>query len=385
MKNDRRIAKFAILLLPLLFRALPAQEDAVNVPRIGEPPGDDGPASTELAPDESAAAEAFAIEEPPAATASGMAVPSVRTPLPGDLQGRGLLDFRDPFPFAKLHLQLPAATPPGLRRGETSGLVQFDWSNTSGVGNEFVADVETYTLRLGLWHALRSNLYLGVETAVEGRDGGIIDSFIDGFHDTFRINVSERDQRPQDAYEIAVANSGGGVRELDRGFGLGNTALKAHWIFSEGSDWWPTLSLQPLLYLPTSTSGFGARGVDLGLALTAQKRLSDHLYLSVVGGGTFLTDPTTEGLRYEELNYQVTAGVEVVLWWDSVSLIGQYTHYSPLLKDTSGLDRERNYVGGAIKHRIHPDVNVIWGFMENLPPLKNTADVTFDMGCEFRF
>ena len=386
MKNDcRRLAKFSNLLFPLLFCALSAQEDAVDVPRTVEPPRGDGPSSTEVAPDESTATDALSIEAPPAPTTSGMAVPSVRTPLPGDLQGRGLLDFRDPFPFAKFHLQLPAAAPPGLRRGETSGLVQFDWSNTSGVGDDFVADVETYTLRLGFWHALRSNFYLGVETAVEGRDGGILDSFVNGFHDTFGIDVSERDQRPKDAYEVVVEDSGGGLKELDRGFGLGNTALKAHWIFSEGRDWWPTLSLQPLLYLPTSTSGFGARGVDLGLALTAQKRVSDHLYLYAVGGGTFLTDPTTEGLRYEEFNYQFTAGIEIVLWWDSVSLVGQYTHYSPLLKDTSGLDRERNYVGGAIKHRILPDVNVIWGFMENLPPLKNTADVTFAMGCEFRF
>ena len=120
-------------------------------------------------------------------------------------------------------------------------------------------------------------------------------------------------------------------------------------------------------------------------AVAVDMELFGHTGVNFENVSTFLTDPTTKGLRYEELNYQVTAGVEVVLWWDSVSLIVQYTHYSALLKDTSGLDRERNYLGGAIKHRIHPNVDVIWGFMENLRPLKNTADVTFNMGCEFRF
>jgi hypothetical protein len=320
---------------------------------------------------------------PPERPVEAVAAGSMGEPLFRDLEGRGLLDFRGTFPLASLHLQLPAATPPGLTRGETSGLVQFDWANTAAPGRDFLVDAETYTLRLGFWHALRSRLYLGVETTIEGRDGGILDAFIDGFHDAFGISVSEREDLPTDAYDIVV-NGGGGAAELDRGFGLGNTTLKAHWIFSEGRDWWPTLSLQPLVSLPTSTSGFGGRGVDLGIALAAQKKVYDHLYLYTVGGATYLIDPTTEGLRYEELNYQVSAGFEVVLWWDSVSLIGQYAYYSPLLKNTDLLDRARSYVGGAIKHRIHPRVNVIWGFMENLPPLDNSSDVTFTMGCEFR-
>ena len=302
-----------------------------------------------------------------------------------DLTGRGLVDFRDQFPLAKLHLQLPSATPPGLESGASVASVQFDWANTLARSTFHLVDAETYTLRLGYWHALRRDVYLGAETAVEARDGGVLDGFIDGFHDRFDINVPSRNASPKDEYQITVVDDRRRVRELDRGVGLGNTTLKAHWIFMEGEQWRPTLSVQALLNLPTSTHGFGSRGVDLGLAFLAQKRLWHHLYLYGIFGGTYLTDRKTEGLRYTEFNGQLSVGVEIVLWWESMSLVGQYVLLSPLLDGPDGLDQRRQYVGGALKWQAHPKVNLTLGMMENLPSLKVSTDVTFITACEFRF
>ena len=301
-----------------------------------------------------------------------------------DRMGRGLVDFRDPFPLAKLHLQIPTATPPGLAPGRGAALVQFDWANSFSEQRTSLIDAETYTLRYGYWHALHRDFYVGVETAIEARDSGILDELIDGFHNAFAIGAARRASHP-DNYRITLREDTGSLSDFDRGVGLGNTVLKAHWIFTEGKKWWPTVSVQALLSLPTSTSGFGGRSVDLGAALLAQKRVLDRLYLYGIVGGTYLPDRRTKGLRYMQFNYQVSAGIEFVPWWEPLSLVGQYVYYSPLLSDTARLDQPRQYFGAAVKYQVHPSAHLTLGMFENLPPLHVSADLALTLGFELRF
>ena len=72
-----------------------------------------------------------------------------------NLGGRGLLDTRDPFPLAQLHLQLPIDTREVMEAGELKLTTRLRWANSYAKVRDFVlVDSETYELQLGGWYAL---------------------------------------------------------------------------------------------------------------------------------------------------------------------------------------------------------------------------------------
>jgi len=269
-----------------------------------------------------------------------------------NLSGRGLLDFQDPFPVAALHLQLPADPP------------------------------ETGRFRLSAWHALHDKFYVGAAWALHLRGRGVTDGLIDGFHDLFSLNDGDRDQRPENDYDISVTDDNGNNSEVDRGVGSGDVVLRTHWNAFRGTRLFSAVSLATQFSLPTSNTGFGSEGIDLGLNLTLTKEIGRRLYVYGSVGGTLLSDRTTEGLHYRKENYQFVAGVEVPVDPD-VSLIFQGMILSPLLDSPRVLSQQRRYLLLGFRWMFAPGIELELSMIENLDPFKTTADFGFNAGFNF--
>jgi hypothetical protein len=305
-------------------------------------------------------------------------------PPPRPPGGRGLLDLQDPFPLAPLHLQLPVDAHVVLEQGKGTFGAVFNWANSFGLseGNTIMVDAETYRLRLNGWYGLFDDFYVGASVAIHARDSGIMDPFVDEFHKSFGLGDGDRSARSRNDYELSVTDADGKVASLDRGAGIGDLVLQTHWNLYRGGPSGSTIAVQGLIALPTSTDEFGQDGVDFGLNLSLSKELIENFYLYVVVGGTALTDARTAGLRYEPLNYQVIAGVEFAVL-DNLSLLAQAQRYSPLLERPGVLADERTYLSVGGKWEFSPGREFQFGFMENLDPFKNSADVAFSVGVEF--
>lgn len=333
-----------------------------------------------------------AVDDPAPASEAGRSAPAedpaeeaaARHDLPPDLRGRGLLDLLDPFPLAVLHLQLPVNTILNLDAGQFRLLTSFNWANNFAKEREFTVDAETYRLEIGAWYALQSDFYVGVGVPFLARDSGVLDGLVNGFHDVFGLGAGGRDSRPRNDYEIVVREPNGDEHRLDRGMGLGDILLKAHWNLFPGEGWLPAARLDILVGLPTSTPiGFGSHGLDLGAALSFSKTFFEDLHAHAVFGATYLVDPSVQNIRYERRVYQATGGLEYELT-KRLSLVFQASVLSPLLETPSPLDESRNYLAGGLKWEIARGFVLDLSLAENLAPFQNSADIAFTFAFSAR-
>lgn len=302
----------------------------------------------------------------------------------GNLEGRGLLNLRDPFPLALLHLQLPVNTLQVLDEGESEIQLNFHWGNSFAVDDTFEVDTETYQVELSGWYAVKADFYLGAGLGLHARDSGVLDPLVDSFHDVFRLGSGDRETRPRNAHEISVVDDDGSRHSLERGVGIGDLVLKAHWLLNRGGHFFPAVAVEGFVSLPTSTSGFGSNGVDTGILLSYYKRVLDRVFLYGMLGGTYTTSPQVEGFRFEKVGYQATGGLEIAVI-DDLSLLFQAMVYSPLLASPDPLDDGRNYLAGGLKWEFVSDCQLELSFIENLAPFRNSADLAFVAGFDFAF
>lgn len=298
--------------------------------------------------------------------------------------GRGLLDVRDPMPLAQLHLQAPVQAEMLLPRGATQLEFNFTWANTYARSGVYHVDAESYDMRFGAWHALRERWYLGAELPVWVRGGGVLDSLVEAFHDAFGIDSGDRDQFPRNDYQVDFVLDDGARARIPGSAELGDLVLKVHWNAWDGGRILPALSLQGLVSLPTSTSDFGKNGVDVGATLGLSKIVLQRVELSAVFSGLYASDPRISDLRFERWGWQATAGIGVSIV-DRLSVVGQYTAYSPLLRDRPTLDEGRNYITVGVKWGILRQLWLELAFIENLAPFSNSSDLGFVFAFDWRF
>lgn len=375
--DDARPESGGIPALPLALA-----EAGVLPPPVKEPLGGGSGAPAALSDE----FEADRAEEPSPAAAEETAAPAAsQERVSEDFGGRGLTRFRDVFPLALFHLQLPVDNLEVLKAGELNFNLHFDWGNSHAVDQQsFIIDAETQVVELEAWYGVLDSVYVGAALPYIFRNGGALDPFVEGFHKVFGIENDERRERRMNDYEIHIDESGGRSREVEPGSGLGLAVLKAHWNAFEGSRWLPALAVEGHVGLPTANIGFGSSGLDYGLSVSLHKNVSENWYIHAVAGGVYFMDRTSEGLRFESTGYIFTLGAEYTVL-DKLSLVVQGATLSPLLKSPETLDDPRNYIGGGVKWGFANDWEIEFRVQENLVPQRNSSDIVIGVSFNTSF
>ena len=111
-------------------------------------------------------------------------VASIAEPLPTSNQ--------NPF-LASVGLPAPL---PSLTAGQTQVTATLNWASTAivdVVGNElFILDAETRELRMSVTHAFENRVAVRVELPYQYTGPGVLDGFIDDFHDVFGFSEGDR-------------------------------------------------------------------------------------------------------------------------------------------------------------------------------------------------
>lgn len=300
-----------------------------------------------------------------------------------NLSGRGLLDIDDPYPLGTLHLSLPTNPTVSLEAGDFELTTALTWANGFGLSGagDIEVDAEVLRFRLGGWYALTDNVYVGALLPLVVRSPGALDSLIDGFHEGFGLSDGGRQERNRNDYEVRVSR-GGQEASLEQQGGFGNLVLGSHWNVHPGAGSYPGIAVQAFVSLPTASDGMGSDGVDFGFNVALSKEFLPDTYLHLVAGGTLRGDARTEGFRYERYSYQLIAGVEWAVL-EELSLALQGLSLSPLLEEPGFLATPRGYVGFGAKWEFTPGIELELGFIENLQPYKNAADVSFNAAFTF--
>ena len=239
-----------------------------------------------------------------------------------------------------------AAALPGLGQGavvprnESINSVTLDWSNEFFVqGNareELTLDGESQRValryRAGIAPLFGHALEWSLEVPLLFTGGGVLDSGIESWHDTFGLPNANRGDVPQDRYRLRYVRDGVTLLDIDKGdSGFADVRLGLGLALSE------RFTLRGLLQLPTGdkdqlTGGHtgGALWVDYSLPLTESRRAA----LLLSGG---VSAATTDGplADLQQPVVGLAGAVLIVPIYGALDGVVQVNAHSKLYKSSS--------------------------------------------------
>lgn len=253
--------------------------------------------------------------------------------------------------------------------------VALDIANGSMVnkkaGSEALTlDGESYRLSLSLRQGLGNGYEIGAELPLVGHHNGVMDNFIEGWHDFFGLSNSQRNQSPSNVLEYHYRRDGETVMAIaEPANGLGDMRLFAARKLRHNSD--GALSLHASLKLPTGSAadlhGSGAADLALSAAHLRERWLSRWRLSTALNGGLLLLGKSD---RFAAIQRDAVLFGSGAIIWDSGRMIDLkaqldlHTSFYRSELDQLGTDTLQLTVGGSI--HFDPDTRLDLGVGENL-------------------
>lgn len=277
--------------------------------------------------------------------------------------------------------ELPPALPAQWSEGERWRLdAQFAWGSTAIVQADeretLIADGETQEWRLSIGRALPNGYFVMAELPYRRTRGGVLDHFIDRWHDTFGLPEGARPELPQDALHILYRYDGTTLLDLrspQAGFGDLTLRLGKRIAAAPLAAW---LGLK----LPTGDADrlTGSGGVGASAALAFEASFADRYTAFAQIGASYLSD----GDRWPERQRNVVGSGLVGI---SARAFQRLTLTLQLDAHTAVFDSRQRFLGDAALLSIGGayDFAEGWSFsfavVEDLA-VDSTADVVFLFG-----
>jgi hypothetical protein len=299
--------------------------------------------------------------------------------------GAQMLPVRDQNPLTRAaYLPLPAALD-AATDGRFAFAAGVQWSNTLNVREtateRMVVDEETVEADLtlsrgvGAWQ-LRATL------PVSHRGGGVLDSFIEGWHSFFGLPQGDRLTRPRNVYQISYQRTGLAPVEAPSGSALGDLALEAGRTLvaapSGRLEGW--VGIEVPTGSRTHLTGNGA--LDAGAWLAGEGRLGHGWSLAGRAGLSYIGGDATAGVPFERALGFATA----TLGWAAtprLAAVVQLDAHSAIARG-SGVD----FLGRAValtvggRYRLRSGALFEAGVVEDIE-IDHSPDVTFQLGMRW--
>jgi hypothetical protein len=234
----------------------------------------------------------------------------------------GPLEVKNQFPLF-LHLDAPVLESAVT---ENSFSASLSHSSVFMIGNSanwsVNLDMEVTELDLRLKKVIPGLFEIGVEVPILSLESGFMDGFLDSYHKTFGFPDYGRDRRPANSFLYEVRRNGFLVVQGKNGeIGIGDVRLTAKKeILSED----PVVSVRAEIELPTgdASKGRGSAGIDTGLTLLMNKKISER-FMSYVNAGVIFPGPLK---AVEDINLKTSfhagAAIEAAIW-KHFGIVGQ--------------------------------------------------------------
>jgi hypothetical protein len=201
-------------------------------------------------------------------------------------------------------------------------------------------DMELAELNFRLRKDIRDVVQLGIDIPLLSFHSGFMDNFLSSYHNAFGFSDYGRNSRPSNVFLYEVRKNGALIIQGEGGrIGIGDIRLSAKKVILNDD---PVVSLEATLELPTgnASKGYGSGGVDAGISLLMDKRISEKIKAYLNLGGIF--PGSLKGHETVTLKNVVYGGVAVeARIWEHISLLGQVMFQtSPFPKTgVSSIDR----------------------------------------------
>ena len=261
-------------------------------------------------------------------------------------------------------------------------------STEATVGNESLSlDGETSRTELGFRYGLTDKIELGLEVPYLWHESGMLDSFIDSWHNTIGIYTNDRSDQQENQLRIAYADANATRFDLNQNAnGIGDLRLTAGWQLRESPTHRTALRLG--LSLPTGDSmqllGSGAATISLGFAgdlqaIAGYERLNGYYRMHA----TYIGQPDLLADRYREFVGQLSAGLGYVVT-TAIELRLQIATRSALYDSeiaTLGEPSVTLALGANVK--ITDNYLLTLGFAEDIK-IQSAPDIAFQLALRYR-
>lgn len=244
----------------------------------------------------------------------------------------GPLAVKNQFPLF-MHTDAPRLESAAVETSLTAGLAYssvFVVRSSAHWSVELDAELAEFSLRL---REAVGPVEVGVELPVVFFSGGFMDGFLNSYHEAFGFEDYGRSNRPDNQFLYEVRRNGSLIIQGSDGSpAIGDLRLSAKYALLRVD---PVVSARVDVELPTGDAkkGFGSGGLDAGVALLADKKISEtfRAYLNV--GAVFPGD--LKGHQTVELDNFFYGGAAVeALLWKKFSLLGQVMAQGSPFPDT---------------------------------------------------
>jgi thiol-disulfide isomerase/thioredoxin len=319
------------------------------------------------------------------------------TEKPGGFRGRsicfshvgyGPLSVRSQSAFQSLRLGIMPRTPSTLARGEHQVRVGATWANQWANDDSsfdpdnveygrYLLDYESLDADFSYAQGVSDTVQLEIGYEQRWRAGGVMDSFVQGFHDLFGLDPSGRDLVPRDQFRIMLDPYGDG-RSVDLGAGSSGTfARNLLFTFQHnvtcGTATWPALS-----YAVTGRYGVGEVGEaeggnwDVALSVAASRRFG-RFYAYLTLGYAWYSSDTFYGIELEDTQFTILAAGE----WrfkPRMSLMLQIMTTQGVAVDFDPFSKTSNEVIFGWKWEVRQAGVLEIGLLENIVTFDNSPD-----------
>lgn len=223
-------------------------------------------------------------------------------------------------------------TPPGSLSADLwlgySNMFEQDSSATHLLFLDTERLLSAITIRWGV----SGQVEVGGRLTLETTGGGILDSFVHGYHEKLGFGQANRDRFPRDGYAQRLSD-GSGAPLLDiprRTLGPEDVQVFAKWRAATSADGRSTLSLRGTARVPAGANTIGDERVDAALVALGRLGAGAWYVHGLLGAGIVRTSPELEPILRDWSAYLGVAAERSL--GSSVSAVAQYQVASPLLR-----------------------------------------------------
>lgn len=339
----------------------------------------------------------------------GAAPPDVVSEIPGDVRtpltwtpdgfrglaicfshvGYGPLNLPSQSPFQSLRSAFQPRTPSTLAEGHVNLRHTETWVNIWARGTNHLLDYEMLRSDFAVAYGVSDTIQLEFEAVDKSRFGGVMDGFVQGFHDTFNIDQGGRDEVRKRDFSFEIDNPREGSKVSLSGDDRGSFSREFLLTFQHnitcGTEDSPALAYALTLRADQDIAGDldGGSPVDVALSVSASKRFGDiYGYLGV--GFAWFGKEEFRGIELESTQASVLAAIE---WRFSagMSFVVQYLSSQEVTDHLGPFSEPSHEVTLGWKGELWQSAVLEIGVVENVLLSDNSPDFGIHAGLTYRF
>ena len=293
-------------------------------------------------------------------------------------ESRGPLEVRGYTIFQLSSFEFTTPLPTHL--SENTYLFQHSatWTNIFNAPQGILAsDYEVLRIDNRIWYGVTDRLSLGLSVPITAAGGGVMDTFIEGFHDTFGFSNNQRHKAPRNNFSADGVN-------YDSEVMISDVTLHARYRLFDNPGISVGLRLQSPSLAPTEW--FNHHQVGVGIDITSFYEIDSDLgsfYFTAMASIARLGETTV--FDYELTQYQ--SSLMVGLDWKTSNWLSVITQCVATSGYVNAYEYRKWSFEVAAGFRIYATDNswVDIGATENLIHLENSADFGVHVGFTVRY